>query len=519
MNKKLISSILFVKNGEKYIEQNLDSQIRSLRNYDYEIIISDNGSTDKTLDIIKNKYSNTIKVVSSSLERSRQVNEAARVISGKYIYITGVDIHYNPKYFSEAIELLEGNEGLDAIYTSVITDDSGLIAKIKKYERELYLGDDNHESARFVKRQVFNAIGGYDEEIVAGEDYDFQRRLNKAGYKTGRVSEIAEYHLQEEESWLGVWRRAYYYGKTLPKFFQKNGLAGVVQMSPIRLNYFSWGAIKRPDLWIGLILYKLVQLIAAMTAMIYMYCGKLLGAFKKRINFFIRRRVFLKVFFLKVSFLIPSKRNSIRSILTTIKKNEGIVFIQIGANDGISGNPLYEFYKVARGVAVEPVPYVFDQLSKNLKKFKEINCINAAITYDLEKYKKIYFLRKNNFLNPGYDQIGSFDYDHLIKHNEFFGKKYIEIFKSLIESKEMLSININELLERNPNTNVVYMDVEGFDTDLLNNLETRNLLNIKHIFFEYVHSGFEKLAQAREKLKINEFVFMGQYDGTEYWKK
>lgn len=262
-----ISVIVFVKNGKKYIRNNLESLKASLRNIEHEIIVSDNGSTDGTVEIITSEFPE-VKLLNSSLERSRQVNEGVNIASGKFIYITGVDILYNPEYFSDCMRLYVQHE-CKAVYTSVVTKDSGWIAEIKKYERELYIGDDFHESARFVDKELFIQIGGYDEEIVAGEDYDFQRRLNEAGVKTLRSDFIAEYHLGEEQSLSHIYKRAFYYGKTLNKFFEKNGPRGVVQMSPIRLNFFSFKAVRKPHLLLGLLFYKGVQSVAAVHGILY----------------------------------------------------------------------------------------------------------------------------------------------------------------------------------------------------------------------------------------------------------
>ena len=52
---KKISFIIPVKNGEKYIKRCLDSIL--IQKYDnYEIVIIDNESTDKTKNIILNEY-------------------------------------------------------------------------------------------------------------------------------------------------------------------------------------------------------------------------------------------------------------------------------------------------------------------------------------------------------------------------------------------------------------------------------------------------------------------------------
>jgi len=63
----------------------------------------------------------------------------------------------------------------------------------------MYKYDIGNSSARFVRTTVFESLAGFDETITAGEDYDFQSRLNAAGYKTGFVEPEAQ-HLGEPTS-------------------------------------------------------------------------------------------------------------------------------------------------------------------------------------------------------------------------------------------------------------------------------------------------------------------------------
>jgi len=255
--KPEVSIILFTYNAERYIENNLKSMMA--QNFkDFEIIMVDKFSKDKTTDIAK-KF-NGVKILNAPVERSTQVNYGVKQANGKYVFITGVDIEYHPDYIQKAFEKCEKDK-YDAIYTSVVTKNDSFFGKCKALERLCYIGDDFHESARFVKKEVFLKLGGYDENLVAGEDYDFQRRLNENGYKTGRVDVIAEYHLGEEERLGHIIKRSFYYGKTFYAYLKKNKKYGIAQMSPVRSSFFkNWKVwAKDPVHTLGFIFYKFLQ--------------------------------------------------------------------------------------------------------------------------------------------------------------------------------------------------------------------------------------------------------------------
>jgi len=60
--------------------------------------------------------------------------------------------------------------------------------------------------------------------------------------------------------------------------------------------------------------------------------------------------------------------------------SEGDFFLNIGANDGITNDPIYDFiapFKL-KGIAVEPLAFIFGDLQKNLKNW-DVACENAAL--------------------------------------------------------------------------------------------------------------------------------------------
>ncbi|HIH71987.1 MAG: Glycosyl transferase family protein [Thermococcales archaeon 44_46] len=248
----------------------LERTLQSLLNQTYkniEIIIVDKGSQDNTIEIAKkyaNKYDN-VKVYSiPASERTEQFNYGVSKSSGDYIYYVGSDFILEPTVIEEAVKKCE-NEGYDAICIHNTSDPTiSFWAKVRKLERDCYVDDDLNVAARFFKKSVYLAVGGYDPNLVAAEEYDLHNRLLKAGYRIGRITS-KEIHIGEPRTLWEIIKKHYYYGKTLPKFVEKNKARGIKQLSPVRPAYLrNWKKfVRQPILTLGFIVYQISRYGAA----------------------------------------------------------------------------------------------------------------------------------------------------------------------------------------------------------------------------------------------------------------
>lgn len=92
VNKKHISVCIAAYNGEKFIRQQLDSILGQLGEND-EVIISDNGSTDSTTDIIKQIGDGRIRIIDGPEKKSPVFNfeNALKYALGDYIFLSDQD--------------------------------------------------------------------------------------------------------------------------------------------------------------------------------------------------------------------------------------------------------------------------------------------------------------------------------------------------------------------------------------------------------------------------------------------
>ncbi len=285
MNKSklpLVSTITPVLNGEKYIAENL----RSIKNQTYpniEMIVVDNFSKDKTVDIAKKM---SAVVYKKGPERASQDNYGVKMAKGKYVFITGCDMVLDKDYIEQCVEQCE-NHGYDAIYASVVSRLTNYWSKVKGLERDVYIGDDFIESARFFKRDLFLKLGGYDTKMVLhGDDYEMQKRINDAGYKTGRITAV-ETHIDEIDSLKITFLKSFYYGMNSLQYLKKYKGYAATQLMPVRTAYFrNWKMFaKKPHLTLGFAVFKVVQYSSATTGLIFAMLGlnKFADSFHKKI--------------------------------------------------------------------------------------------------------------------------------------------------------------------------------------------------------------------------------------------
>lgn len=199
-----VSAIITTKNSAKTLEKLLKS-LKNQTHRNLETIVIDNNSSDRTVEIAK-KY--TQKVYRKGPERSAQRNLAAEKSTGKYLLFLDSDMELTKRVVEDCVQTAQ-KFGFKLLVIPERTIGEGLIPTVRRFEREMYMGDLTVEVARFFERSVFFEFGGYDPELTGPEDYDLPYRISKK-YKIGR----SNHYILHNESGLTLsrlLRKKYYY--------------------------------------------------------------------------------------------------------------------------------------------------------------------------------------------------------------------------------------------------------------------------------------------------------------------
>lgn len=202
--KPKISAVITTRNSGKTLEKLLKS-LKSQTCRNLEIIVVDNNSSDRTVEIAK-KY--TKKVYRKGPERSAQRNLGAEKSTGKYLLFLDSDMELTKRVVEDCVQTAR-KSNLKLLVIPEKTTGRGLIPAVRRFEREMYMDDLTVEVARFFERPVFFEFGGYDLKLTGPEDYDLPYRIGKK-YKIGR----SNHYILHNESGLtlfGLLRKKYYY--------------------------------------------------------------------------------------------------------------------------------------------------------------------------------------------------------------------------------------------------------------------------------------------------------------------
>ena len=110
MNHESISICVTTYNGEEYIEQQLLSILQQLPNEYDEVLVSDDGSTDNTISIVKNIKDPRVKLINANL--GNLIKNVEYVISksiGNYIFLADQDDIWLPNKIGSFLNLLQNN--------------------------------------------------------------------------------------------------------------------------------------------------------------------------------------------------------------------------------------------------------------------------------------------------------------------------------------------------------------------------------------------------------------------------
>src|SRR5439155_24891828 len=95
--------------------------------------------------------------------------------SGNFLLLIDSDMVLQPQIVDECLSAVL--RGAQAVIVPEVSIGEGYWSACKALERSCYVGDDAIEAPRFVQRQIFADVNGFDEELTGGEDWDLAARI------------------------------------------------------------------------------------------------------------------------------------------------------------------------------------------------------------------------------------------------------------------------------------------------------------------------------------------------------
>jgi len=177
MTQKEISVIIPTLNEEKTISRCLEDIVDDPH---IEIIVSDGGSTDRTVEIAE-RYKD-VKIISSPMGRGVQMNAGASYAHGEILLFLHADCILSTEAILNIRDIFENNRIVGGAFKIKLLSDklpyrlieTGINFRSRVFK--LPYGD----QGLFVKRTVFMEMGGFKEMNVC-EDLDFICRLKRCG--------------------------------------------------------------------------------------------------------------------------------------------------------------------------------------------------------------------------------------------------------------------------------------------------------------------------------------------------
>jgi FkbM family methyltransferase len=186
-------------------------------------------------------------------------------------------------------------------------------------------------------------------------------------------------------------------------------------------------------------------------------------------------------------------------IIRRILKDQAF-FVQVGSNDGLTGDPLHELIMhnpLWKGIFIEPVDYVFERLIRNYGNRERFAFEQIAIAEEAGE-REFFYVSEQALQDPAApsfsDQLGSFDRSHITNHSLLLDKYIIskkircELLESVLNKHNVVNIDI------------IHIDAEGYDYKVLRQINF-DRYKPRLVLFEHSHLRSGEIYESWKLLK------------------
>lgn len=188
-----VSFIIPVKNEERWIGQCLDAIFENMRHLplSYEIVVVDDFSADQTLDIVKSRDQTQIKILENEQTQkkshvSNMRNQGVRHSLGDVLILIDGDVILSPSWHIEFFKVYKQIQSTKLLTGSHCNIDRKannwiLTSWFSHLATKTHNMSHMNTGHLIISRVLFNEIGGFNEALETGEDYEFSQRAKDIG--------------------------------------------------------------------------------------------------------------------------------------------------------------------------------------------------------------------------------------------------------------------------------------------------------------------------------------------------
>lgn len=183
----VISVVVPVRNGASALPALLDALAAQLDAPAFEVIVVDNGSSDATRAVASRHPAVTTVVVEGRPGSYRARNTGLAAARGALVAFTDADCVPAVDWLAHGVAALDESALVGGAISQARSEDP---SAWEIYDRATYLDQremvENQDFAAtanlFVRREVFDAVGRFDDRLASSGDYEFGRRAVAAGF-------------------------------------------------------------------------------------------------------------------------------------------------------------------------------------------------------------------------------------------------------------------------------------------------------------------------------------------------
>ena len=213
-----VSFVVPTRNSARTITACVNS-LRAQAYPDVEIVVVDNESTDGTAD--RARLAGADLVVIAGPERCAQRNRGSADSHGDIVVFIDSDMVLEPGIAGQIVEQFELHPELGALIIPEHSFGEGFWTKCRVLEKSLYVGNESVEAARAFRREAFEAVGGWNEQLTAAEDWDLDDRIRAHGIQVGRVQAFI-WHDEGKLRLRGTFGKKRYYGQWIAAYLDSH---------------------------------------------------------------------------------------------------------------------------------------------------------------------------------------------------------------------------------------------------------------------------------------------------------